>query len=525
MHYCLPPLHRFDLDEVMRLIAQHRYFVLHAPRQTGKTSSLLALQDYLNATGEYRALYVNVEGAQAAREDVELGIASVVQTIARQAYYTLQDDAARSLAEKILTQYSATAALESFLAAWCESQAKPTILLIDEIDSLIGDTLIAVLRQLRSGYAQRPQRFPQSLILCGVRDVRDYRLRTDEGKAMITGGSAFNINAKSLRLGNFTQTEVVTLYQQHTETTGQQFTQEALDLAWHLTNGQPWLVNALAYESCFEMAAGRERTTTISAEMIVAAKETLIRQRVTHLDQLTDKLREGRVRRVIEPMLDGTTDATSATEDDIDYVTDLGLIQRTVHGLQIANPIYQEVIPRALTHVTQLNLESLIQPSPWYLRADGGIDMQKLLTSFQQFFRENAESWLGRFDYQEAAPQLLLQAFLQRIVNGDGAIFREYGLGRRRTDLLIVWPLDRSATPQQPPQQPDGQKQRIVVEVKLLYRSLDATIQLGVTQTKAYMDRCAADEGHLCIFDRSSTKSWDEKIFIREVDGISVWGL
>ena len=42
-HYCLPPLTRLNLDEVLSLIAQKKYFLLHAPRQTGKTSCLLAL--------------------------------------------------------------------------------------------------------------------------------------------------------------------------------------------------------------------------------------------------------------------------------------------------------------------------------------------------------------------------------------------------------------------------------------------------------------------------------------------------
>jgi hypothetical protein len=68
---------------------------------------------------------------------------------------------------------------------------------LDEIDTLVGDTLISVLRQLCSGYPMRPGMFPQSIILCGVRDVRDYRLHSGNGKAMITGGSAFNIKAES----------------------------------------------------------------------------------------------------------------------------------------------------------------------------------------------------------------------------------------------------------------------------------------------------------------------------------------
>jgi hypothetical protein len=65
-HYTIPPLKRFDLSEIETLIAQEKYFVLHAPRQTGKTSSMLALVDYLNAGGQYRALYCNVETAQTA---------------------------------------------------------------------------------------------------------------------------------------------------------------------------------------------------------------------------------------------------------------------------------------------------------------------------------------------------------------------------------------------------------------------------------------------------------------------------
>ena len=47
-HFSIPPLERLDLDEILRLIRGERYFVLHAPRQTGKTSALLALRDLLN---------------------------------------------------------------------------------------------------------------------------------------------------------------------------------------------------------------------------------------------------------------------------------------------------------------------------------------------------------------------------------------------------------------------------------------------------------------------------------------------
>jgi hypothetical protein len=85
------------------------------------------------------------------------------------------------------------------------------------------------------------------------------------------------------------------------------FTPEALAQVWALTQGQPWLVNALAYRACFELRAGRDRRQPITLELINQAKEAMIVERVTHLDQLAHKLQEPRVRRIIEPMLAGQT--------------------------------------------------------------------------------------------------------------------------------------------------------------------------------------------------------------------------
>ena len=81
-HYCLPPLARFDLEDVMALIAQKKYFLLHAPRQTGKTTCLLALAIHLNQTGNYHAVYANIEAAQAWRENVGQGMATLITNIA-----------------------------------------------------------------------------------------------------------------------------------------------------------------------------------------------------------------------------------------------------------------------------------------------------------------------------------------------------------------------------------------------------------------------------------------------------------
>jgi hypothetical protein len=224
-------------------------------------------------------------------------------------------------------------------------------------------------------------------------------------------------------------------------------------------------------------------------------------------------LREERVRRVIQPILAGD-ELLEAPDDDRRFVIDLGLVRKVNGGnLQIANPIYQEIIPRVLAGSAQ---DSIVQEAKWYLLPDGRLDTAKLLAEFQQFFREHSESWVERFDYKEAGPQLLLQAFLHRVVNGGGRIEREYGLGRGRTDLLVVWNYA-------------GGVQRIVLELKVLRKSLDKTIADGLAQTLEYGERCNADELHFVVFDRAKRKAWSKKIFrrTRKLRGatIHVWGM
>jgi hypothetical protein len=514
-HYTLPPLGRLDLDDVLGLIDRKKYFVLHAPRQTGKTTCLLALRDHLNREGKYLCVYADVEVAQGLREQVEKGLSLILREITRSAS-RLGDATGEQVRVKMESEGSPIVSLADFLARWCAALGKPLVLFLDEIDSLVGDMLVTVLRHLRAGYHDRPAAFPQSVILCGVRDVRDYRLRINGGREVITGGSAFNIKAKSLRLGDFERRDVEALYQQHTEATGQRFEQEALDMAWDLTQGQPWLVNALAYEVCFEKAAGRDRSQPITRSQILAAKEALILARVTHLNQLADKLREERVRLVIEALLTGSDEASNIPGDDIEYVADLGLI-RLQPVLAVANPIYREVIPRELTLPTE---RMMTQEALWYVKPDGALDVDKLLASFQAFFRANAEHWVERFQYKEAGPQLLLQAFLHRIVNGGGRIEREYGLGRLRTDLLVIWPAAGAAA---------GGEQQVVIELKLLRGDLEKTIEQGLAQTLEYQDRTGAPEAHLVIFDRRPGRTWEEKLFrrVEERGGrrVVVWGM
>ena len=516
-HYLIPPLDRVNLDELLGLVRDKRYFVLHAPRQTGKTSALLALRDLLNSgsAGDYRCVYADVEAAQALRENVAEGMRAVLSELALQASLTLGEETLEGIWPGALERAGPGQALRHALLRWCMADPRPLVLLIDEIDTLVGDTLLSVLRQLRAGYPDRPHRFPHSVILCGVRDVRDYRIHSTARNALVLGGSAFNIKSESLRLGDFTEAETRALLAQHTKETGQAFTDPAIEAVRTRSAGQPWLVNALCREACFKNETGRDRTRTTTAEDILDAQEQLILRRDIHIDDLANKLREDRVRRVVEPILAGASESAWSTED-VAYVHDLGLVALDADGTpRIANPIYAEVVPRHLSHAVQMGLPHRMA---WYVDEDGGLDVAGLIEAFQTFFREHSEHWVQRFEkYHEAGPQLLLQACLQRVVNGGGRLEREYALGRGRVDLLIVWPQG-------------GRTRRFVIECKVLHQDPERTIEEGLAQTRGYMDRCGAESGHLIVFDRAPERTWEEKTFRRETPAgggapVTVWGM
>jgi AAA domain len=341
-HYMLPPEPR--LPGALGLIEQSRYFVVHAPRQTGKTTTLNALASDLTAGGRHVALRFSCERGEPAGDDYGAASTAILDAIAEEAL--AQGLPAELLPPSPWPQAAPESRLRAGLTAWSVACPLPIVLLFDEMDALRGLSLISVLRQLRDGYTARPSPFPASVVLCGLRDVRDYRSASGSDPDRLGTSSPFNVSVKSFRIGDFTGEQVQELYAQHTAETGQEFTPEAAERAFTYTQGQPWLVNALAWEVTGEMCI--KPPEPIIADHVDEAKERLILARATHLDSLAARLHEPRVRRFIEPLLAGEQAAADpAYDDDVSYVRDLGLIAQS-GPVRIANPIYKEVIIRVL---------------------------------------------------------------------------------------------------------------------------------------------------------------------------------
>lgn len=483
IHYMLSPTQR--LPNLERLIEQRSYFVIHAPRQTGKTTAMMALAQQLTESGRYTSVLLSVELGAPFKDAPSTAEAAIISSWQRAARVYLPSE----LRPPDWTETQTGQRIEAALGQWAETSPRPLVILIDEIDSLQDETLLTVLRQLRNGYPSRPQSFPHSVGLIGLRDVRDYKVASG-GSGRLNSASPFNIKVKSLTLRDFNLEEVAALYAQHTEETGQRFTTEAIAYAYDLTQGQPWLVNAIAKESVEELVS--DPTEAITVEHIQEAKEVLIRRQDTHLDSLGERLREPRVKAIIEPMLAGQG-LGETPDDDRQFLVDLGLVRRDPQGgLVIANPIYREVIPRVLTGGTQ---DSLPRIAPSWLNADGELNSDRLLEAFLAFWRQHGEPLLRSVSYHEIAPHIVLMAFLHRVVNGGGTLDREYAIGSDRMDICLRYG-----------------KATLGIELKVWRDRGSDPLGKGLVQLDGYLARLGLETGWLVIFDqRSGQPSIEER--------------
>ena len=490
-HYMLPALDR--LPGIRELVAGGNYFVVHAPRQTGKTTALKALVREINEKGEMFAVYCTLETLQNRSDPEKTNIAIrdlIADNVEMSPFYVPIANAPALRSDR----GGVGLAVRTVLQNACRASGKPVVVFFDEADCLVGDAMISFLRQLRDGYVNRKEiPFPKSVALVGMLDVRDYKAQIRPDGESLGQISPFNIIAEDMLIPNFVESDIRTLYSQHTEETGQVFADGVVEDVWRLTRGQPWLVNAIAHECVAKIHAFRYAEPITVAD-VEAAKEAIIRRRDTHVDSLMERMREPRVRRIVEPLILGDDTGLTANDDDWRFITDLGLLRVDRGALVPANPMYAEIIGRYLSRGEQDRMIRSVPETPWV--KDDGLDMSGLMEAFQQFWRENSGADRDIMGYREAVPHLVLMAFLQRVTNGGGHINREMALGQGRLDLCVEF---RGA--------------RYAVEVKT---SDNFKGETSYKQCAKYLDTLKLSEGWMPIFDKSKMKTWEEKIYSRD---------
>jgi hypothetical protein len=466
----------------------------------------------INETGSYYALYCSLEELRATTDKNEAKITLLDllnDALENSEVEALNRNASGDFLARVESRSGfRSSPLKVWLRVLCSRIDKDLVVFFDEIDSLNFEILLSFLSQLRVGYVERADiPFPRSVALIGMSNIRDYKDRLRPESKSMGSASPFNIITEALTLSNFSPDEVRTLYAQHTEATGQIFLDEAVKNAWRWSEGQPWLVNALAAE-VIEEILDFDYGRTVDEELIDQAAGNLMKRRDTHIDSLLARLEEPRVVRILDDVIAATekpdifsqseenkaADAAGAESfnDDLQYCVDLGLIKddEAKGILRPANPIYASVIVRSINYKIEKRLpKELI--NKW---TDGKkLDLTGLLKEFQRTWANDAEKYLHGVKYIEAGPHLFLSSFLQRSLNGVAIVSESYASGMGYADIVV---------------QHAGQKHPVELKIKDNERSRAKS----VNQILKYMDRLLAKEGWLVIIDRNPEKKAMEKI-------------
>ena len=327
-HYMLSATAR--VPNVMRLIEDEAYFVVHAQRQCGKTTAFRTLVDDINAKGERLAMYCSLEVVQAYPDPTD-GIPMIYEKIRGEAQYRPELKQCPFLAEghrRFDRETLASKGIAELLSELSIFAGKPFVVFFDEVDCLSGATLVTFLRQLRDGCIsrQKGRDFPASIALIGMRNIRDFKAKIRPDRETLGSASPFNVITKAMTLRAFTAEEVAALYRQHTDATGQVFEPGVAALAYEYSRGQPYLVNALA-RWCMDKIHDRRFGEPITLDDMHEAKERIIRERGTHLDSLMERMKEPRVRPIVEAVMTGAANRRDLLEDDVSFVLDLGLLR------------------------------------------------------------------------------------------------------------------------------------------------------------------------------------------------------
>lgn len=485
IHYMIDPLPR--LPGVRELIESQNFFVIHGPRQSGKTTYLYALMHRLNADGKFSALTVNIQPAAGGKDSVH-AMMMIAEAIYHKARRHLPEKEWPDMPDLSDQEGFSRGQLQRYLNMWAEKNPKPVVLFIDEADTLPDPVFPSLLRQFIAGFEDRPHGFPHSVILTGVRDIRNYRFQKKQDRQTDLKGLPFDIKAESFFMGGFTLSETAALLDKHGKASGQVFPPEIKNEIFRLTQGQPWLVNALTRQIVTGILKN-DYSRPLTFAHIVEARRELIRRRDTHLENLADRLKEPAIKTVTEAVISGEFLEPGKLRDDLTRAREIGLVNGDP-PVKFANPIYAETVFRTLNYSYQISFHPDMADPKKYIKS-GRLLMEPLLSVFQEFYRRHAEVWLEKFDFREIGRQMLFTAFLQRIVGADGLIECDTAAGSGRCEVLVIFGSERFA-------------------LTLKLQRDQYSESEGLSEMFGYLNRLGQEQGYLILFETGSQVPWEK---------------
>ncbi len=410
------------------------YFTVWAPRQTGKTWLMKQVKKEIEKRygDKFICGYMSMQGVESDTLDAFL---SELPRILRIGFGI---DLSRSPAD-----------LSEFVELFEKKKGvfdRPVILFIDEFDSLSPELIDRLVSRFRDIYITREAYNLHGLALIGVRAV----LGVDSER-----GSPFNIQ-RSLHVENFTYDEVVDLYNQYIEESGQEIEEQVIDKVYEVTSGQPGLVCWFGELLTEKYNPGKGKIIDLDVWRQVYSRSLRVEWNNTVLN-LIKKAKSRYLSYVLK--IFEKSDVEFSLDKDwcsylylngiIDYVDTVDKKGELVQVCKFSNPFIQQRLYNALTY------DFIGDETPIYALRLGdeltdvfeqGINLQALITRYRDYLKRLKEKGLSPFKHipkrsdlniYEAGGHFHLYHWLMNAIGRICWITPEFPTGNGRVDLHI----------------------------------------------------------------------------------------
>ena len=494
------------LNIMKEMIGEGQYFTINRGRQYGKTTTLAALERYLQ--NEYYIVSMDFQDfGQSSFETEEKfcrDFTGKFCEIATDIDMTEQDNINELVSE--WTDYSRTKPddfrliqLFGFVTRMCKMSDKPIVLFIDEVDSATNNQVfLDFLAQLRSLYLKRKKnpklKTFQSVILAGVTDVKNLKrkLRPDEAAKV---NSPWNIAVDFLIDMSLSVEGIAGMLSDYEEdhNTGMDVKSIAQEIRDY-TGGYPFLVCRICQILDGELA-GTDRFSGLSDTWTLEGINEAVRIIVSESNTLFDSLM-GKV--INNPEMSNTLEDLLFTGKDVAYnrynlaVNDAlmyGFIVIKGNTIKIANRIFEMLLYNYYLSENEMKNSSIYRAGSndrdLFIK-DGHLDMDKVLERFVVSFDDLYGDDYDTFDEDEGRRRFLL--YIRPIINGTGNYYVEAQTrNSRRMDVVI-----------------DYLGERFVVELKI-WRG-NAYNERGEEQLSDYLDYFHIQKGYMLSYNFNRNK-------------------
>ena len=481
------------LDYIKTLIKKEKYFIINRPRQFGKTTILYSLQRELS--DEYLVLNISFEGiGDRAFIDEERFVNEFIDIIKESLEYIDEE-----LIEK-LTILSKD--IESFLdlskviSKFIKSVNKEVILIIDEVDKSTNNQLfLNFLGMLRNKYLQREAGKGltfKSVILSGVYDVKNLKLklRPDEERKY---NSPWNIAVPFNIDMSLSQKGIEEMLNEYKKDRNIELdTKKVSEFIYYYTNGYPFFVSRICQIIDEDLnATWNEETLLKSIKMLLSESNTLFDDLIKNIENYKE-LKEY----MFNLIMNGIDLSFNIDISTINLGHIFGYFRNENGKVKISNRIFEQ----RLYNYFSYEVESIASLSGYNIKSNfikgNGLDIEKILLSFQQFMKEQYSKRDEKF--LERHGRLLFLAFIKPIINGVGFDFKEPQTSEeKRLDVVIVY-----------------NNHKYIIELKI-WRG-DSYYQKGLKQLADYLEYNKQDKGYLLVFDFNEGKQYKREDLVIE---------